>query len=255
MEMEGTAAIVTGGASGLGSAVVRMLGSRGAKVAIFDTNLEAAQPLADEMSGVAIAVDVGSEAGVVEALTKAEAAHGVARILVNCAGIVRPARVVAEDGTAHSLELFRQMVEINLVGTFNMLSQFSARLAAVGFGDDDAGVIINTASIAAYDGPFEQSVYASSKAGVVGLTLPAARDLARHRIRVMAIAPGIFMTPMVAGASQATLDDRVAQVPHPSRLGEPQEFAQLVASIIENPMLNGEVIRLDGAFRIGPRKA
>ncbi len=247
------AAIVTGGASGLGKATAAMLAANGAKVAILDLNEEAANASAQEMGAIAFALNVADDAAVAAALDEAEKAHGVARILVNCAGIAPASKTVGKENAPHSLDLFRRTIEVNLIGSFNLISKFAARAAAV---DDVAGeraVIVNTASVAAYDGQIGQAAYAASKGGVVGMTLPVARDLAQHHIRVMTIAPGIFRTPMVEGFPQHVQDALGAQVPHPRRLGAPDEYAQLVESIIRNPMLNGEVIRLDGAIRMPPR--
>jgi NAD(P)-dependent dehydrogenase (short-subunit alcohol dehydrogenase family) len=253
MEMNGVAAVVTGGASGLGNATAKMLAAQGARVAIFDLNEEVGAAAAAEIGGAFFKVNVADEASVNDGLAAAEAAHGPARILVNCAGVAPAIRIVNKEGAAHSLDAFRKTVEVNLIGTFNMISKFAARLIAAGIAGEEAGVIVNTASVAAYDGQIGQAAYASSKGGVVGLTLPAARDLAQHRIRVVTIAPGIFLTPMLMGLPQAAQDSLGTQVPHPSRLGKPSEYAQLVESIVANPMLNGEVIRLDGAIRMAPR--
>ncbi|HSX57387.1 MAG TPA: SDR family NAD(P)-dependent oxidoreductase [Sphingomonas sp.] len=253
MKVEGLGAIVTGGASGLGAATARMLARNGAKVAIFDLNEDAGNALAAEIGGAFFKVNVADEANVTAALDAAQSAHGVARVLVNCAGIVHAIRIVDKEGNPHPLDAYRRTVEVNLVGTFNMISKFAARLIAAGIEGEEAGVVVNTASVAAYDGQIGQAAYASSKGGVVGLTLPAARDLAQHRIRVVSIAPGIFLTPMLMGLPPAAQESLGKQVPHPSRLGHPDEYAQLVESIVANPMLNGEVIRLDGAIRMAPR--
>jgi NAD(P)-dependent dehydrogenase (short-subunit alcohol dehydrogenase family) len=253
MDLNGVAAIITGGASGLGNATARMLAARGAKVAIFDLNEEVGSAAAAELGGAFFKVNVADDASVAEALEAAEAVHGPARVLVNCAGVAPAVRIVNKEGIAHSLDVYRRTIEVNLIGTFNMISKFAARLIAAGIEGEEAGVIVNTASVAAYDGQIGQAAYASSKGGVVGLTLPAARDLAQHRIRVVTIAPGIFLTPMLMGLPQAAQDSLGTQVPHPSRLGKPDEYALLVESIIANPMLNGEVIRLDGAIRMAPR--
>jgi NAD(P)-dependent dehydrogenase (short-subunit alcohol dehydrogenase family) len=253
MDLNGVAAIVTGGASGLGNATANMLAARGAKVAIFDLNEEIGAAAAAELGGAFFKVNVADDASVAEALEAAEALHGPARVLVNCAGVAPAVRIVNKEGIAHSLDVYRKTIEVNLIGTFNMISKFAARLIAAGIDGEEAGVIVNTASVAAYDGQIGQAAYASSKGGVVGLTLPAARDLAQHRIRVVTIAPGIFLTPMLMGLPQAAQDSLGAQVPHPSRLGKPAEYAMMVESIIANPMLNGEVIRLDGAIRMAPR--
>jgi len=253
MNIDGVAAIVTGGASGLGGATARLLASLGAKVTIFDLNAEVGQRTAAEIGGLFLPVDVADEGGVSEALAAAAAAHGVARILVNCAGVAPAVRIVGKDGKPHSLDAYRRAIEVNLVGTFNMLAQFAACLIAAGTAGEEAGVIVNTASVAAYDGQIGQAAYASSKGGVVGLTLCAARDLAQHRNRVMTIAPGIFLTPMMASFPAEVQESLGRQVPHPSRLGDPREYAQLVEAIVANPMLNGETIRLDGAIWMTPR--
>ena len=234
-------------------ATAEILAQKGARVAILDLNEEAGAALAERLGGSFHRVDVTSAESVDEGLAAAEAQLGTPRILVNCAGIAPGARIVGKDGAPHSLDLFRKGVEINLIGTFNVISRFAAQLVAANVEGEEAGVIVNTASVAAFEGQIGQASYAASKAGVVGMTLPIARDLAQHRIRVMTIAPGIFLTPMLQGLPQATQDSLGTQVPHPSRLGKPSEYAQLVQSIIENPMLNGDVIRLDGAIRMGPR--
>ncbi|MBB5686789.1 SDR family NAD(P)-dependent oxidoreductase [Sphingobium boeckii] len=253
MDIKAVAAIVSGGASGLGNATAKKLAAQGAKVAIFDLNEEIGTQAAAEIGGAFFKVNVADEASVRDGIAAAEGVHGVARVLVNCAGVAPAIRIVNKEGVAHSLDAYRKTIEVNLIGTFNMISQFAARVIAAKIEGEEAGIVINTASVAAYDGQVGQAAYASSKGGVVGLTLPAARDLAQHRIRVMTIAPGIFLTPMLMGLPQAAQDSLGTQVPHPSRLGRPEEYAQLVDSIIANPMLNGEVIRLDGAIRMAPR--
>lgn len=253
MKVQNVAAIVTGGASGLGGATAELLASHGARVTIFDLNGEAGEATAERIGGRFLSVDVTDDQAVDAALSQAERWHGPARILVNCAGIAPAIRIVDKHGAAHPLSAFRKAVEINLVGTFNVLSKFAARLIAAGNSEEEAGVIVNTASVAAYDGQIGQAAYAASKGGVVSLTLSAARDLAQHRIRVATIAPGIFLTPMLMGLPQAAQDSLGTQVPHPSRLGRPEEFAQMVEAIIGNSMLNGEVVRLDGAIRMAPR--
>ena len=253
MDIAGVAAVVTGAASGLGAATARMLAAKGAKVAIFDLNEEVGQATAKEIGGTYFNVNVADEASVNAALEAAEQAHGVARILVNCAGIAPGAKTVGRENVPHSLDLYRKTIEVNLIGTFNMISKFSARLAAADPVGEERGVIVNTASVAAFEGQVGQAAYSSSKGGVVGMTLPVARDLAPLKIRVMTIAPGIFMTPMMAAMPQNVQDSLAAQVPHPSRLGKPEEYAQLVDSIVSNPMLNGDVIRLDGAIRMGAK--
>lgn len=253
MDVNGVGAIVTGGASGLGAATARMLAANGAKVAIFDLNLEAGQALANEIGGVAYAVNVADDVSVSDSISAAQELHGPARVLINCAGIAPVARVVAKDGCPHSLDLFGKAVQINLVGTFNCISKFGAALIASKIEGEEAGVIINTASVAAFDGQIGQAAYAATKGGVVAMTLPIARDFAQHRIRVVTIAPGTFLTPMLLGLPQAAQDSLGQQTPHPSRLGRPEEYAKLCGSILDNPMLNGEVIRLDGAIRMAPR--
>ena len=253
MDLAGIAAIVTGGASGLGGATAKMLADGGAKVAIFDLNEEAGQAQATAIGGAFFNVNVTDDESVANGIAAAQAAHGVARILVNCAGVAPAIKTVGKEAKPHPLDAFRKAVEINLIGTFNMLSKFAAKLSEADPIGEERGVIVNTASVAAYDGQIGQAAYAASKGGVVGLTLPVARDLAQHRIRVMTIAPGIFLTPMLMGLPQAAQDSLGTQVPHPSRLGKPEEYAQLVQSIIANPMLNGDVIRLDGAIRMAPR--
>jgi NAD(P)-dependent dehydrogenase (short-subunit alcohol dehydrogenase family) len=253
MDLNGIAAIVTGGASGLGGATAELLAAGGAKVAIFDLNEEVGAAKAERIGGLFVKTNVTDYDGVAESLDRVEAAHGVARILVNCAGVAPAIKTVGKDYKVHPLGDFRKAVEINLIGSFNTLSQFAARLAQADPIGEERGVIINTASVAAYDGQIGQAAYAASKGGVVSMTLPVARDLAQHRIRVMTIAPGIFLTPMLMGLPQAAQDSLGTQVPHPSRLGKPEEYALLVASIIANPMLNGETIRLDGAIRMAPR--
>ncbi|MFT3966673.1 MAG: SDR family NAD(P)-dependent oxidoreductase [Sphingobium sp.] len=253
MDINGVAAIVTGGASGLGNATAKRLAEQGAKVAIFDLNEELGEARAREIGGLFVKVNVADDASVAEGLDKAEAAHGTARILVNCAGIAPAVKTVGKENAPHPLDTFAKTITVNLIGTFNVISKFAARAAAAEEIDGEKGVIVNTASVAAYDGQIGQAAYAASKGGVVGLTLPVARDLASHKIRVMTIAPGIFLTPMLESFPQNVQDALGAQVPHPSRLGKPAEYAQLVESIVRNPMLNGEVIRLDGAIRMAPR--
>ncbi|NWK99116.1 3-hydroxyacyl-CoA dehydrogenase [Sphingobium lactosutens] len=253
MDISGVSAIVTGGASGLGKATAVMLAAHGAKVAIFDLNEEAGQATASEIGGVFVSVNVVDDASVASGLDAAEAAYGVARILVNCAGIAPAIKTVGKENAPHPLDVYRKTIEVNLIGTFNVISKFAARVAGAQEIDGERGVIINTASVAAYDGQIGQAAYSASKGGVVGMTLPVARDLAQHKIRVMTVAPGIFMTPMLESFSPQIQDALGAQVPHPSRLGKPSEYAQLVEAIVRNPMLNGEVIRLDGAIRMAPR--
>lgn len=253
MNIQGVAAVVTGGASGLGGAVVARLAAAGARVAIIDLNEELGQAHARATGGLFIKADVTSEEAIEHALETAEGVHGKARILVNCAGIGPPAKAINRDGNALPLVDFARIVNINLNGSFNVLSKFAARLHAAEQSGEERGVIINTASVAAFDGQIGQPAYAASKAGIVGMTLPLAREFARYGIRVMTIAPGIFLTPLLASLPQEAQQSLGQQVPFPSRLGQPDEFAQLVQSIVENPMLNGEVIRLDGAIRMAAR--
>jgi NAD(P)-dependent dehydrogenase (short-subunit alcohol dehydrogenase family) len=247
------AAIVTGGASGLGRGVAEALSQAGVKLAIFDLNPEG-QTVADSLGGIFCEVDVTDAEAVAEALAIARGKNGQERICVNCAGIAPAAKTVSR-GAAHDSGLFAKVIGINLIGSFNVASQAAAGMAEAEAitSDGERGVIINTASVAAYDGQIGQVAYASSKGGVVGMTLPMARDLADKGIRVMAIAPGIFGTPMVKAFPQEVQDALGAQIPFPSRLGDAQEFAALALHIIDNSMLNGEVIRLDGAIRMPPR--
>ena len=254
MDINGVAAIVTGGASGLGAATAERLASKGAKVTIFDLNAELGQAKAKEIGGHFIPVNVTDETAVENAILEAEGLHGKARILVNCAGIGPPAKVIGRDGKALPLGDFSKIITINLVGTFNVISKFAARIHdADPVGPEERGVIVNTASVAAYDGQIGQAAYAASKGGIVGMTLPIAREFGRYGIRVMTIAPGIFMTPLLASLPQEAQDSLGKQVPFPSRLGQPAEYALLVDSIVSNPMLNGETIRLDGAIRMAPK--
>jgi NAD(P)-dependent dehydrogenase (short-subunit alcohol dehydrogenase family) len=252
MHIQDNVFIVTGGASGLGAATARMLAENGATVVIADVQAEAGQALAAELKGQFVRCDVTQEADG-QAVVDAAVKLGVLRGLVNCAGVAPAVKTVGKDG-AHPLDVFQRAVNINLVGTFNM-----ARLAAEAMSKTEAaehgerGIIINTASVAAFDGQMGQAAYASSKAAVAGLTLPMARDLSRNGIRVMTIAPGIFETPMLMNMPQEVRDSLGKMVPFPPRLGLPTEFAHLARAIIENVMLNGETIRLDGAIRMQPK--
>ncbi|MCE8005648.1 SDR family NAD(P)-dependent oxidoreductase [Aestuariivita sp.] len=253
MRIEGAAAIVTGGASGLGGATAKGLADAGAKVAVFDLNEALGAPLAEQIGGTFHKVDVTDSSQVEEAIAAAEGLHGAARILVNCAGIGPPAKVVDRDGVAASLDGFNKVININLCGSFNVLSKVAAALHKAEPLGEERGVIINTASVAAFDGQIGQAAYAASKGGVVGMTLPIARELARHGIRVMTIAPGLFLTPLLESLPEEAQASLGAQVPFPNRLGDPAEYARMVRAIIENPMLNGETIRLDGAIRMAPK--
>ena len=253
MEIKGEAAIVTGGASGLGAATARTLAAAGAKVAILDLNEKAAAETARDIKGVAIACDVADGAGAEAAIKDAAAAHGPARILVNCAGVAPAKRIVGRDGPM-PLDDFRRVVEVNLIGTFNVMRLAAAEMAGrKPNADGERGVIVNTASIAAFEGQVGQSAYAASKGGVAALTLPAAREFATWGIRVLAIAPGLFATPMLLNMPQEVQDSLAETLPFPRRFGKPGEFAALVLHMVGNPMLNGEVVRLDSALRMQPR--
>ncbi|TPK34168.1 3-hydroxyacyl-CoA dehydrogenase [Mesorhizobium sp. B2-5-3] len=246
-------AVVTGGGSGLGEATARALAARGARVAILDVGVDRAAKVAAEIGGIAVQCDVGSADSGVAALAEVAAKLGEPRILVNCAGIAIGVKTIGKDGP-HPLDQYRKVIEVNLIGTFNMIrlvADGAAKLDPLQGGE--RGVVVNTASVAAYDGQIGQAAYSASKGGVVGMTLPVARDLARSGIRVCTIAPGIFRTPMMAGMPQEVQDSLGAAVPFPSRLGEPSEYAALALHIIENQMLNGETIRLDGAIRMAPK--
>lgn len=253
MKLRDTAAIVTGGASGLGAATARHLAGAGARVAILDRDVEASRAVAEGLGGLAVECDVCDAASGERAFAEASSAQGPARVLVNCAGIAPPRRIVGRDGPL-PLEEFDAVVRVNLTGTFNMI-----RLAAAGMSglepdaEGERGVIVNTASVAAYEGQIGQAAYAASKGGVVALTIQSARELASRGIRVVTIAPGIFETPMLKSLPAEVQESLAAAVPFPRRLGRPEEFARLVGHIVDNPMLNGEVIRLDGAIRMPPR--
>lgn len=253
MHIQGRTAIVSGGASGLGAATVRRLAAEGAKVAIFDLNADLGAALAAEVDGVFVGVNVTDEASVASALDTVERDLGVATILVNCAGVGPPAKVVDRQGVPQPLDVFKRTVDVNLFGTFNTLSKFAARAMALPRAGEEHAVIINTASVAAYDAQIGQAAYGASKGGVVAMTLPLAREFATAGIRVVTIAPGLFLTPLLATLPQEAQDSLGKQVPFPSRLGDPSEYALMVQSIIANPMLNGETIRLDGAIRMAPR--
>lgn len=253
MQLVGAAAVVSGGASGLGEATVRHLVKLGAQVVIADLDESRGTTLAAELgeSATYVRTDVTSEDDVAAAV-EAAAGRGPLRVAVTCAGVATPGRVLGRRGPL-PLATYRQVIEVNLIGTFNVLRLAAERMAANEPSGEDRGVVVMTASIAAFDGQVGQAAYASSKGGVVGLTLAAARDLADKGIRVVTIAPGVFETPMMAGLPAETRQVLEAQVPHPSRLGRPEEYAALVGHILENPLLNGEVIRLDGALRMPPR--
>ena len=249
-----TIAIVSGGASGLGAAAATALAEAGAKLVILDMNDTAGTAHAEALGGLFIKTDVSDPASVAAAMEVVKTTYGAAHIAVNCAGIAPAAKTVSK-GAAHDAHVFSRTISVNLIGTFNVASQAAALMAANAPLDADGsrGVIVNTASVAAFEGQVGQVAYAASKGGVVGMTLPMARDLAQLGIRVCAIAPGLFKTPMLEALPQEVQDSLGAQVPFPSRLGHPSEYAALVRHIVENPMLNGEVIRLDGAIRMAPR--
>ena len=253
MKLAGAAAIVTGGGSGLGKATAEAFAARGARVAVFDRNAEAADAVAKAIGGLALAGDVADSASAESALAKAAAAHGPARVLVNCAGIGVAKRVVGRDGP-QPLGDFETVVRVNLIGTFNMVRLFAAAASRLEpLEDGERGIVVNTASVAAYEGQVGQAAYSASKGGVVAMTLPIARELAQFGVRVNAIAPGLFLTPMLLGLPQQAQDSLGRSVPYPARLGDPAEYAALAAFIVENPYLNGETIRLDGALRLAPR--
>ncbi len=253
MRIEGQAAIVTGGASGLGLATAELLAGAGAKVALLDLDAAGVAEAAGRLGGRGIACDVADAGSAERAVAAARDAHGPARILVNCAGIAPPARIVGRSGPM-PLADFARVIQVNLIGSFNLLRLAAADMAALEPGEDgERGVIVNTASVAAFDGQIGQAAYASSKGGIVALTLPAARELARFGIRVVTIAPGIFETPMLKGLPEPVQQALAASVPFPKRLGRPEEYAALVRHILDNGMLNGEVIRLDGAIRMAPQ--
>ncbi len=256
MEIQGIGAIITGGGSGLGEATARALASRGAKVGLIDLGRSKGAEIASQIGNDALFLeaDVTSEEQVTAALDRAVEAFGELRVAVSCAGIGMAGRTIGRDNTPFSLDVFRRTIEINLVGTFNVTRLVAARMAENEPNTGgERGVIINTASVAAFDGQIGQCAYSASKAGVAGMTLPIARDLSRSGIRVMTIAPGLFATPMLMGLPEPAREALGASVPFPPRLGEPPEYAALACQIVENPMLNGEVIRLDGALRMAPK--
>jgi NAD(P)-dependent dehydrogenase (short-subunit alcohol dehydrogenase family) len=253
MKLNGSVALVTGGASGLGAATVRRLAAGGARVMIVDRDEARGQALAGELGQAFTKADV-TDAGQIEAAVAAALQLGALRIAVSCAGIGLASRTLDRTGKPHDLDAFKTVIGVNLIGTFNVL-----RLAAAAIAKSDPlehgerGVIINTASVAAFDGQIGQIAYAASKGGVVGLTLPAARDLSSQKIRVNTIAPGLFLTPLLMGLNEEARASLGAQVPHPARLGDASEYGNLAVHMVENPMLNGETIRLDGAIRMAPR--
>jgi NAD(P)-dependent dehydrogenase (short-subunit alcohol dehydrogenase family) len=253
MQLKGEAAIVTGGASGLGAATARRLAAQGAKVAVCDLNTKLAETVAAEIGGVAVTCNVADAASAEAAVAVAEKAHGPARVLVNCAGIGVAKRVIGRDGAMPFAD-FDRVIQVNLNGTFNMIRLASTAMSKLEpLATGERGVVINTASVAAYDGQIGQAAYSASKGGIVGMTLPIARELAQFGIRVLTIAPGLFLTPLLAGLPQEAQDSLAAAIPFPRRLGQADEFASLAAHMIDNPYLNGEVVRLDAALRMAPR--
>ena len=251
MDISGHAAIIAGGASGLGAATARALTEAGGRVAVLDVNMEIARETAASIDGIAIECDVTNAEGADAAIRQAVEAHGAPRVLVNCAGIGPAERILGRDGP-QPLENYARCININVVGTFNMLRLVSEHMSKADTLDADGerGVIVNTSSVAADDGQLGQAAYASSKGAIASLTLPAARELARYGIRVMAIAPGVFETPMLRGLPQPAQESLEHATPFPSRLGTPEEYANFVMCILGNKMLNGEVVRLDGALRL-----
>ena len=253
MQLKDQAAIVTGAASGLGAATARRLASQGAKVAVCDINARLAETVAAEIGGVAVACDVADSASAEAAIASAARAHGPARVLVNCAGIGVAKRVIGRDGPM-PLSEFDRVIRVNLIGSFNMLRLAAADMSKLEpLSTGERGVVISTASIAAYDGQIGQSAYSASKGGIVAMTLPIARELAQFGIRVLAIAPGLFLTPLLANLPQEAQDSLAAAIPFPRRLGNADEFASLVLHMIDNPYLNGEVVRLDASLRMAPK--
>ena len=253
MKISGIAAVVTGGGSGIGAATARHLSSLGAKVTVLDVNQANAETVAGEIGGLAQVCDVTDAASVQAALAAATAKHGSARLVVNCAGIATGSRILGRDGP-HDLDLFKRVVGINLIGTFNVLRLAAAEMSTLEpMADDERGCIVNTASVAAYEGQIGQAAYSASKGGIVGLTLPAARELSKFGIRVVTMAPGLIETPLFANLSPDAVESLIASTLFPHRLGKPEELAKLIQHIAENVLLNGEVIRIDGAIRLAPK--
>lgn len=254
MKIKGSVALVTGGASGLGEATVRQLVAQGGRVVIIDLNADRGNQLAAELGDAATfaRADV-SNAEEVQAAVEQATSMGTLRAAINCAGIGMAMRTVGKDGTPHDLGVFQKIISVNLVGTFNILRLAASAMAKNEPEDGERGVVVNTASVAAFDGQIGQVAYSASKGGIVGLTLPAARDLSKAQIRVVTIAPGTFDTPLLGMLPDEIRDALAAAIPHPSRLGRPREFGALACHIVENSYLNGEVIRLDGAIRMAPR--
>ncbi len=254
MDVKGLAAVVTGGGSGMGAETARHLAKAGAKVAVLDINKANAEAVAQEIGGIAVECDVSSDASATTAFATAKEANGPVRILMNCAGIAPAGRIVGREGP-HDLDFFAKVLTVNLVGTFNMLRLAAAEMSTLDPVNDtgERGVIINTASVAAFEGQIGQAAYSASKGGVVGMTLPAARELARFGVRVVTIAPGLIGTPMLLSMPQEVQDSLIATTLFPKRLGLPAEYAKLALHVIDNAMINGETIRLDGAVRLAPK--
>ena len=254
MDLNGVAAVVTGGASGLGAATAREFAKAGAKVAIFDMNKDLGEQVASEIGGVFVETNVADEASVIAAFDAARAAHGGVRVLVNCAGIGAATKTTSK-GQPHPLDSFARVINVNLIGTFNCIRIGATEMAGQDAMDENGqrGAIVNTASVAAYDGQIGQAAYSASKGGVVGMTLPIARDLMNDGVRVNTIAPGLFLTPLLASLPENVQQALAASVPFPKRLGDPSEYADLAKFLCTNDMMNGEVVRLDGAIRMAPR--
>ena len=254
MDIQGHSALVTGGGSGLGEAVARELARHGAKVAVLDLNAERARQVASDIGGIALAADVADATAMQAAVEGAAQAHGAPRIVMHMAGVGGARRVVGRDGAAAPLEDFERTVRVNLIGSYNVVRLCAARMAALPvLAEGERGVMLMTASVAAFDGQIGQAAYAASKGGVAAMTLPLARDLASHAIRIVTVAPGLFDTPMMAALPQEVQDSLGASVPFPKRLGRPREIAELAVHVVRNTYLNGETIRLDGALRMASR--
>ena len=253
MRIEGHAALVTGGGSGLGAGTAKALAEAGAKVAVLDIDMDKAEAVADEIGGLAIFCDVADASSAQQAVERARNAHGAARIAVNCAGIAPAARIVGKEG-AMPLAEFSKVINVNLVGSFNIMRLSAADMAQLDpLEDGERGIVISTSSVAAYEGQIGQAAYAASKGGISALTLPAARELARHGIRVLAIAPGLFGTPLLLNMPENVQQSLTETLLFPKRFGTPAEFAALAIHMVQNPVLNGEVVRIDNALRMGPR--
>ena len=254
MKIDGQAALVSGGGSGLGAAVARALAAQGAKVAVLDVNAAAAEAVAAEIGGIALHCDITDTTSVTAALDAAEAKHGAARMVMNIAGIGSAKRIIGRDGNAAPMEDFERVIRVNLLGSYNLTRLAVARTAKLdALEDGERGVVLLTASVAAFDGQVGQEAYSASKGGIVSMTLPLARDLAQWGIRVCTIAPGLFLTPLMHQLPQEVQKTLAASIPFPKRLGKPEEFAELALQVVTNGHLNGEVIRLDGALRMAPR--